>query len=70
MRLLGQQCREQLSGLLPLRAHELEFLTRLNEFGQVVPDLLTPDLGLQATILAHPGLQWKAQHVAQYRRRQ
>jgi hypothetical protein len=52
-----------LGAVLPLEAHELEFLERLNGAGEISPELLTADTAMQATIREHPGLAWKALHV-------
>ena len=60
---LVAECRERLAIVLPLAAHELEFLERLNGAGEVVPELLSDDAALQAIIRNHPGLQWKAVSV-------
>ena len=57
------ECRDLLGVLLPLAAHELDFLTRLNDGGEVVPDLLTADPAMQAKIAASPALKWKALRV-------
>lgn len=62
------ECRRLLAGLLPLRAHEVEFLNLLNDRGEVVPELLTGEAPLQAILHSHPGLKWKALSVAEYRR--
>lgn len=63
---LVSECRRQLQVLLPLRELELEFLTRLNDVGEVVPDLLTSDERLRDVIALHPALLWKAQNVRQH----
>jgi hypothetical protein len=60
---LVAECRERLAVVLPLRAHELEFLERLNGAGDIVPGLLSDDAGMQALIRDHPGLKWKALSV-------
>jgi hypothetical protein len=60
---LVAECRERLAVVLPLRAHEIEFLDRLNGAGEIVPDLLTDDLATQALVQEHPGLKWKALNV-------
>jgi hypothetical protein len=49
--------------VLPLEAHELEFVERLNGAGEIAPELLTGDPGMQATIREQPGLKWKALNV-------
>ena len=64
---LMTDCRELLSMVLPLAAHELKFLERLNGKGEVVPDLITDDQRIQDIIRAHPGLLWKAQNVRHHR---
>ncbi|MEW6554350.1 MAG: nucleotidyl transferase AbiEii/AbiGii toxin family protein [Actinomycetota bacterium] len=62
------ECREELSVLLPLRANEVDFLTSLNEEGEILPGLLTSDKYLARKIERQPGLLWKAQNVKEYRR--
>ena len=63
------ECRSFLSSILPLTSHEMEFLTTLNDTGEIVSELLTEDPNLQAIIRSHPGLLWKAQNVREYIRR-
>ena len=60
---LVAECRDLLGALLPLAAHELEFLTRLNDRGEIAPELLTGDSAMQAKIAASPALKWKALRV-------
>lgn len=60
---LVHETRELMAAVLPLDAHELEFLERLNGAGDVVPELLTAEPAMQAIIRDHPGLQWKALNV-------
>jgi hypothetical protein len=57
---LVAECRERLAIVLPLQAHELEFLERLNGAGEIAPEVLTGDRALQAILRVQPGLQWKA----------
>jgi len=64
---LVANCRELISNLLPLRPHEVEFLTCLNDGGSVVPELLTRDQALQEAIRSQPGLLWKARNVREHR---
>jgi predicted nucleotidyltransferase component of viral defense system len=66
---LGSECRELLSAVLPFESHELEFLTRLNERGEIAPELITDEAELQSVIRSHPGLLWKAINVREYRGR-
>jgi hypothetical protein len=64
---LASDCREFLSMVLPLTNPEREFLERLNDKGELVPELLTGDERLQNVIRTHPGLLWKALNVRQHR---
>jgi len=60
---LVAECRERLAIVLPLAAHEIEFLGQLNSLGNIAPALLTAEPELQAIIRDHPGLRWKALNV-------
>lgn len=60
---LIQETRALISALLPLKAHELEFLRRLNDDGEIEPGLLTAETSMQTIIQNHPGLKWKALNV-------
>jgi len=64
---LVAECRERLSVLLPLNEAEIEFLRRLNDAGEIAPELLTADPAMQATLRDHPGLKWKAVNVRKHR---
>jgi len=64
---LVAECRDLLSAVLPMTAVEIEFLDRLNDQGEIVPELLTSDGDLQSTIASHPGLRWKALNVRKHR---
>lgn len=64
---LVQECRRMISHmLLPLQAHEIDFLTRLNDRGEIAPECLTGDKEMQAIIRSHPALLWKAMNVRNY----
>jgi predicted nucleotidyltransferase component of viral defense system len=65
---LVEECRGFMSGLLPFKPQEIEFLAFLNDQGEITPELLTKDAGMQETIRKHPGLLWKAQNVRQYKK--
>lgn len=67
-RLVGE-CRELLSLVLPLAPREVEFIARLNDRGDVAPELLTSDPGFQARIEANPALRWKAVNSRRYNAR-
>jgi predicted nucleotidyltransferase component of viral defense system len=60
---LVRETRELMGVVLPLEAHELEFLDRLNGAGEIAPELLTEDATLREVIREHPGLTWKALNV-------
>ncbi len=60
---LVRETRTLMSAVLPLEAHELEFVERLNGAGDIAPELLTSDPAMQATIREQPGLKWKAMNV-------
>ncbi|MEN8152075.1 MAG: nucleotidyl transferase AbiEii/AbiGii toxin family protein [Planctomycetota bacterium] len=64
---LVAECRDLLSAVLPMSVTEIEFLDRLNDRGEIVPDLLTGDDDLQSKVLSHPGLRWKALNVRKHR---
>ena len=51
---------------LPLLPREIEFIERLNDRGEIVPELLTRDLAMQGVIRRLPALQWKALNVRKY----
>lgn len=60
---LVRETRALMNAVLPLEAHELEFVERLNGAGDIAPELLTADPAMQATIWEQPGLKWKAMNV-------
>jgi hypothetical protein len=64
---LVSECRDLLEKVLPLTVEEQEFIARLNERGDIAPELLTSDPAMQATIREHPALRWKALNVRQHR---
>jgi predicted nucleotidyltransferase component of viral defense system len=64
---LMAQCRKMVGAVLPMDKDEVEFLTRLNDHGEVVPDLLTSDLTMRGIIAEHPMLAWKAQNVREHK---
>lgn len=63
---LAADCRDRLFAVLPLRAEELEFLTRLNDRGEIAPELLTADPEMQRLLRSQPGLHWKALNVRKH----
>ena len=65
---LVEDCRNLLTGLLPYTKAEMEFLNRALDKGEIAPELLTPDRGLQDRIKRHPLLEWKAVNVKAYKK--
>ncbi len=63
---LVTECRERLSLVLPLREQEQEFLRRLNDQGEIAPELLTTDPAMQTVVREHPGLRWKSLNVRKH----
>jgi predicted nucleotidyltransferase component of viral defense system len=63
---LVAECRHLLGAVLPLEENEIEFLTWLNEGGEIVPDLITDDEEERRIISIHPGLLWKALNVSKH----
>ncbi|MBN1627888.1 MAG: nucleotidyl transferase AbiEii/AbiGii toxin family protein [Deltaproteobacteria bacterium] len=61
------ECRKAASIVLPLRKGEREFLERILDDGEIIPSLLTKDKDMADRILNHPGLQWKALNVREFR---
>lgn len=64
---LVAECRGLSKSILPLSAAETEFITRINDQGEIAADLLTDDHGLRAKIEQNPALQWKALNVRKHR---
>ncbi len=67
---LTEQCRDSLSRILPFESEEQEFLERINGHGEICPDLMTDDPGMQEILAAHPALLWKARNVSNFRQGQ
>lgn len=45
--------------MLPFQEHEIEFLSRAQQEGEIRPDLITNDGALCERIMQHPLLQWR-----------
>lgn len=60
---LVTECRDLLSAVLPLSMTKMKFIRRLNDMGEIAPELLTADATIQAVIRDHPGLRWKMLNV-------
>ncbi len=66
---LVQECRQELSAVLPFNDSEREFLDLLLGKGEIDPSILTADVTLQNRIQQQPLLEWKAINVRQYKAR-
>jgi hypothetical protein len=64
---LVSDCRDLLSVVMPLTPDEHEFIQRLNDQGDIAPELLTADSGMQRLLREHPALRWKALNVKKHR---
>jgi hypothetical protein len=64
---LVNECRDALSLVLPFMDAEREFLARLLDKGEIVPELLTKDSSLKDRIRNQPLLEWKALNVQQHK---
>jgi predicted nucleotidyltransferase component of viral defense system len=63
---LVEECRDLLGAVMPLQENEIEFLNRLNEAGEIVPELITDNEKETRIISIHPGLLWKALNVRRH----
>jgi len=63
---LVEECWERMTRLLPLPGEHIEFLDRLNDYGEIVPELVTSDAGLCAVLRDHPMMKWKAANVREF----
>jgi hypothetical protein len=66
---LVTETRNALDSLLPFTASEKKDLDRLLDYGEIEVVLLTEDEGLAAWIMYHPGLEWKALNVREFKGR-
>lgn len=64
---LVDECRQYLGMILPLVDSEQEFLNRLLDHGEIVPSLLTKEKRMAELIRYHPGLEWKAMNVREFK---
>jgi len=62
-----EECRNAISIVLPFTEGEREFLDRILDHGEVVPSLITDDEDTADRIGKHPGLQWKALNVKEFK---
>jgi len=64
---LVEECKKRLAIVLPLKDFEKEFLDRLLDHGSIEPALLTSDKQMIERLRTHPGLQWKALNVREFK---
>jgi hypothetical protein len=62
------ECRAAMGRVLPLRDHEVKFLTKLNDHAEIDPFLLTSDKEMASRISRQPWLLWKAQNVRKHKK--
>lgn len=63
-----KECRIGLKSVLPFNAPEKNFLDGILDRGDIDPSLLTDAKDLADRIANHPGLQWKALNVRQFKK--
>lgn len=68
-RRLNEVCTAAIERLLAWTEREREFIDRLSDDGDIVPELMTDDPATQELVRQQPQLQWKAQNVREFRKR-
>jgi predicted nucleotidyltransferase component of viral defense system len=58
--ILFDGCKNGLGLVLPFKEHEIEFLTRLQQYKEIKPELISDDDEFCERILKHPLLNWRA----------
>ncbi len=64
---LINSCKVSLAEVINFNASELEFLGRIIEQGDLVPELLTDDQNLIDLIKLNPAIQWKCLNIKQHK---
>lgn len=64
---LVEECRQAISIVLPFTEKEREFLDHILDHGDIKPLLITDDKDMAERIRKHPGLQWKALNVKEFK---
>lgn len=64
---LVEECRKNLTNVLPFTKNEKEFLDLLNDQGKIDATILSDNTVLQEAIQNQPMLQWKALNVKQHK---
>ena len=64
---LVEACRQAIAIVLPFTEGEREFLDRILDRGDIEPSLITTNEEMANRIRNHPGLQWKALNVREFK---
>ena len=56
-------CKTGLESILPFQEHEIEFLNRLQQYGEIKPDLISNDSYLCERVLQYPLLHWRVKQI-------
>lgn len=62
-----RECQDKLDIILPFTDSEVEFLNKINDEGNIEPELLASDEKIREIIRSHPGLLWKALNVQKHK---
>jgi len=60
---LVNKCKNGLGLILPFHEHEIEFLNRLQQYGEIKPELVSDDSYFCERILQHPLLHWRVKQA-------
>jgi hypothetical protein len=60
---LVEECKSNLSLVLPFQKNEIEFLERVQKFGEIKPELLTDNTDFCERVMRHPLLHWRARQL-------
>lgn len=58
---LVEECKSHLSSVLPFKKDEIEFLNRLQNHGEIIPEILSDNVNFCERVKIHPLLHWRAQ---------
>lgn len=57
---LVEECKQKLAAVLPFQENEIEFLDRVQQFGEIQPALISQDNFFCERIFQHPSIIWRA----------
>jgi predicted nucleotidyltransferase component of viral defense system len=60
---LVDECRAALAKIINFQENEIEFLERLQKFGEIRPELISDNTDFCQRVLQHPSLHWRAKQV-------